>query len=141
MWRKRVKDTLAAIIILGLFLSGAWCGSLYEREQWRPGVKAMTQEIDRLERTVDNESARVAEMVMIVTNCESSNRHEGIYGDGGKAYGIAQIWEATFHRLARTMGRPELRWKDKRDQLIVLSWAIRNGYGKEWTCGRLITDG
>lgn len=125
---------VAAVPFFLGFQSGRW----EERKHWQPLVRAVVQEIDRTQRMVDDVSAHVAEMVLVVTHCESSNRHDGVYGDGGKAYGIAQFWEETFYRMARLMGRPELRWKNKRDQLTVLSWAIRNGYAREWTCSRLI---
>lgn len=66
--------------------------------------------------------------------CESSNRHEGVWGDNGKAYGKYQFWEKTFDSLAKKAGRPELQWQSERDQEWLFTWAIQNGYGRLWTC-------
>jgi hypothetical protein len=70
-----------------------------------------------------------------ITFCESSNRHEETWGDGGAAYGVAQFHKPTFNWMKNLAGHPEYNWKSKDDQLKLLDWAIRNGYGKHWgTC-------
>ncbi len=68
--------------------------------------------------------------------CESGIRHEGIWGDGGKSYGVAQFQYATFKDLRTQAGRPDLHWTNMQDQLWLLDWALRNGYGRYWTCYR-----
>lgn len=69
-----------------------------------------------------------------ILTCESGIRHDNIWGDGGKSYGIAQFQYATFKDLREKAGRPDLRWKNRADQIWLLDWALRNGYGKYWTC-------
>lgn len=66
--------------------------------------------------------------------CESGIKHEGVWGDGGESYGIAQWQYATFKDLRELAGRPWLKWKNRDDQIWLLDWALRNGYGKYWTC-------
>jgi hypothetical protein len=66
--------------------------------------------------------------------CESGFRHDGIWGDGGRSYGIAQFKQRTFKWLSGLAGRPDLRWANKHDQLYLLDWAIENGYARHWTC-------
>ena len=53
-----------------------------------------------------------------------------------KAYGVAQFWKKTFVWLAGLTGRPELKMESEQDQRWLLTWSIRNGYGKNWTCFR-----
>jgi hypothetical protein len=66
--------------------------------------------------------------------CESGIKHDGVWGDGGKSYGVAQFQKATFNDLKEKAGRPELRWKNRADQLWLLDWALRHGYGRYWSC-------
>lgn len=71
---------------------------------------------------------------LAIIECESGIKHEGVWGDGGRSYGIAQFQYRTFDWMRGQAGRPELRWKNRRDQLWLLDWALRRGYGKYWTC-------
>lgn len=66
--------------------------------------------------------------------CESSCRHEGVYGDHGKAYGIAQFHRPTFNEFKKRAGRPDLKYKSEQDQIWLLKWALRNGLENHWTC-------
>lgn len=68
--------------------------------------------------------------------CESGGRHEGVWGDNGKAYGIAQFWEATFYRFAKDAELENPDWYDREQQLYLLDWALENGLGHHWTCYR-----
>lgn len=83
-----------------------------------------------------NERAEaVAAVVSDVTTCESSNRHENVWGDGGKSYGVAQFHKRTFDWMKKLAGHPEYDWKNRENQISLLSWAIKNGYGSHWqTC-------
>jgi hypothetical protein len=71
-----------------------------------------------------------------VAMCESSVRHEGIYGDGGKAYGIMQFHQATFDWFKVKAGRPDFDRSIMSDQIELAAWAIKNGLGHHWTCYR-----
>ena len=79
-----------------------------------------------------------------VMMCESKMVHN-TWGDldyPHHAYGIAQFQERTFTWMKEMAGRPELHWKNKKDQIWLLEWAIENDYGKYWTCYRkLYMDG
>lgn len=68
--------------------------------------------------------------------CESNMRHEGIYGDGGRAYGIAQFHKPTFNSFKKTANLPELEYKDREDQIQLMGWAFRNNLKHHWTCAR-----
>ena len=51
------------------------------------------------------------------------------------AYGICQMQERTFYWLAEKVGRTDLDWKNKEDQIFLLKWSINNGYCSLWsTC-------
>ena len=66
---------------------------------------------------------------------ESGFRHEGIYGDQGKAYGIGQFHEPTFYGFAKEMGLEGAEYKALDDQLKVMAWAFTQGEEKKrhWT--------
>lgn len=73
-----------------------------------------------------------------ITFCESSDRHEGIWGDNGKAYGKWQFHERTFYWLAVIAGYENVNWKNEDDQDLVGMWALEHGYAYLWTCNKLI---
>ena len=115
LWQERSKNTTEAI---------------------RAETAKQAMEIDRLKIALNEARFNVEierEKFSILT-CESNIRHKGIWGDGGKSYGIAQFQLATFKDLREKAGRPELRWKNRDDQIWLLDWALRNGYGRYWTC-------
>lgn len=64
---------------------------------------------------------------------ESSGKHDGIWGDEGKSYGIAQFQESTFYWLAEKADLQDPDWKDESQQITLLAWAVKNGYGGLWT--------
>ena len=69
-----------------------------------------------------------------ILNCESGNRHYGVWGDNGKAYGIAQFHERTFNQFKTEAGYPQLRWESLADQLWLFDWALKNKHSGSWTC-------
>ena len=84
---------------------------------------------------------RLEAQKMEILNGESGYRHydkQGkiIKGDAGRAIGIAQFHRATFNRLKKLAGRPELNIKKKEDQLWLFDWAMRNGHAHNWTVAR-----
>lgn len=99
-------------------------------------AKASIQHVDSLLIQLNNEKFELAlaKQKLHIIACESSGYHYGVWGDGGKSYGIAQFQLATFKELRAEAGRPELKWMNKADQLWLLDWALRHGYGKRWTC-------
>ncbi len=78
-----------------------------------------------------------------IMQCESSNKHLNVWGDGGKSYGIAQFQEATFYEFAheakQQMKNAKLwppNWHNKAQQIFLLNWGLDNGYAERWTCFR-----
>lgn len=77
---------------------------------------------------------RIEKEKLIILSCESKFRHDGIWGDNYKSYGIAQFQKITFDELKTRAGKPDLRWHSMSDQLWLLDFALRNGYAKKWSC-------
>jgi hypothetical protein len=71
-----------------------------------------------------------------ILSCESGFRHDGIFGDNGKSYGIAQFKQKTFVYLRGLSGNMKLKYMNKEDQKWLLDWAIRNGQVHNWTCAK-----
>ena len=74
--------------------------------------------------------------------CESQHQNFEIWGDGHKAYGVAQYHEDTFNRYALLMGQ-DLEWKSQIDQVKLLSWQAQYLPKSlwEWTTYRAIKNG
>ena len=75
---------------------------------------------------------------LAVVQCESNFR-PNVFGDLDKpypSYGLAQFQHRTFRWLALKAGRPDLKWKDPKDQMWLLIWSIKHKYGYLWTCYR-----
>lgn len=60
-----------------------------------------------------------------------------VYGDNGKAYGIAQFHKPTFERWSKELGE-ELDYYSCHDQIKLMSWAFSKGdkYKRHWTAWR-----
>lgn len=107
-------------------------GRLLEREQ-------MAAELAETRKLIDEVGGRLEllekkALIRKIIGCESSSRHDGVWGDGGRSYGIAQFSRRTFRYLASKSGIGGLDWKSRDDQLALLGWALDNGYGRHWTC-------
>lgn len=105
--------------------------------------ESIGQTLEAKQRTIDNLVADLAETRRLlkkerdklhIINCESGIRHEGIWGDNGASYGVAQFQYRTFDWMRTQAGKPRLKWKNRNDQLWLLDWALDQGYGKYWTC-------
>lgn len=134
-WFVRLMFTLALVGV------GVQIGLYKERStQTAQAVRAMIAnkdgEIDALKIALNHTvfDLLIEREKLSILLCESGIRHEGIWGDGGKSYGIAQFQLATFKDLRQQAGRPDLQWKRRDDQLWLLDWALRHGYGRYWTC-------
>jgi hypothetical protein len=79
-------------------------------------------------------------LIVKILKCESGFRSD-VYGDGGKAYGIAQFHKETFYRFANK-AKPEMQkaglwpaiYHNANHQVWLLNWAINHGHGSSWTC-------
>jgi hypothetical protein len=136
---------LALLIVL---MVGLQIGMYKERSK-RPGSAGSADlakkdaVIDRLKIALADcaQDLEVEQAKLAILLCESGVKHEGVWGDGGRSYGICQFQYRTFDWMRRSAGRPELRWKNRNDQLWLLDWALRNGHGKYWTCyGKSTTE-
>ena len=72
--------------------------------------------------------------MMVTLNCESGYRHDGVYGDSGLAYGIAQFHEPTFNGFKKSAGLPELDYMNREYQIQLMAWAFSSGLKRHWTC-------
>lgn len=83
-------------------------------------------------------------LMLTIIECESGFRHDAV-GDDGVSRGIAQFRKETFYEFAaiaikqnkwnfKKLGKPE--WLNPIQQVYLLEWGIRNGYGHRWTCYR-----
>lgn len=133
---------LAFILVLILTVVFIQIGIKHGRDLERSEIEAETEvlreSINSLEATIVRlkKDALIADIVA----CESSGRHKGLWGDGGKSYGIAQFQKNTFYYLAKKAGVSGLKWKSREDQLWLLRWSIDNGYGDNWTCYQKLAD-
>lgn len=136
---KRDKVIAGAIVAMAMIIVilqlGMYAGRKAEAQAAQPSY------LDQLKirLTAAEYELEIEREKLSIIICESDYykngviKHEG-WGDGGKSYGIAQFQLATFRDLRAEAGRPELRWKNRDDQLWLLDWALRHGYGKYWTC-------
>jgi hypothetical protein len=73
-----------------------------------------------------------------VVQCESSFRHDGLYGDHGRAYGLAQFWEGTFYFFAKKANAEGLEYHSMDDQIQMLVWAYKNKQMNHWSCNKKV---
>jgi hypothetical protein len=64
---------------------------------------------------------------------ESGCRHEGIWGDGGLAYGECQYHYFTFEVWKTRYKMWNASWSNRADQNALMARMVRDGYGREWT--------
>jgi hypothetical protein len=92
------------------------------------------------EREVEKIQQKNNEVIEFILMCESSGRHEGVWGDLNSkhpAYGIAQFQKRTFLWMADLMGLENPDWKSEEQQIKVLDWALQNEMGCHWTCYKI----
>lgn len=68
--------------------------------------------------------------------CESGNRHDEVWGDNNKAYGLFQFWEGTFNDFVKEANMEDMKmdWKSPEHQFRVWKWAYYNGKLNHWSC-------
>lgn len=69
-----------------------------------------------------------------VAFCESSFRHEGVYGDKGRAYGVFQFWKSTFDYFASKAQAEEMNYYSMDDQIQLAVYAYKTKQMSHWTC-------
>ena len=128
-----MKDFVISMFLLFLIFGGFY---LYNNttiiRQKQPNVEKLLE--------TEQEIGHRIELLLTVQSillCESSGKHENVWGDKNykyPAYGIAQIQERTFYWLSDKAGFKNMKWKNKNDQIKLLMWAVENDYGELWTC-------
>lgn len=147
---KKINLNLTEIVVIITFvvLSALLVAAAYSLSQSTSNeMSALKLDMERMEKNfADMQKSAKAEMAkiqtdlwvekekLVILSCESKFRHDNLWGDNGKSYGIAQFQEITFNELKKRADKPRLKWKNQADQLWLLDWALRNGYASKWTC-------
>ena len=118
-----IRFVVAWVVGLILIQVGILHGRKVEKAEWQA----------RRQIEADILFVRVLEEIV---QRESSGKHDGIWGDEGKSYGIAQFQERTFYWLAKKAGLQDPDWKNESQQIALLAWAVKNGHGNLWTAVR-----
>ena len=134
MTMKKFNKLIILSIIITILL---FSDNLYhsDKELIQIASADLRQAEERL-RTL-SEKARQREVIYKVIECESSFRHDNIWGQAGE-YGLLQFKEKSFYYLLRLSPYKKLKWKDARHQYLLASWAIENGHGGHWSCWRKV---
>lgn len=80
----------------------------------------------------------VSSSTMVYVLQHESDFDPNAIGDHGLAHNIAQFHKPTFEwmkQMAIKQGLPyqNLSYNSAKDQIILLAWALKNGYGSQWT--------
>jgi hypothetical protein len=82
-------------------------------------------------------------LIAKVVECESGGVHEAV-GDGHRSHGIAQFQRPTWNWMEKEFYEEynqHLDYTSSFDQLHLLSYAISEGYGRNWTTYVAIKNG
>lgn len=88
--------------------------------------------------TAQDEERFIIETINLVI-CESGNKHEGVWGDNGKAYGRFQFWKIGFDDLVKITGNEDLLldWQNSTHQYFIYKQAYKKQLtSKYWSCFR-----
>lgn len=72
--------------------------------------------------------------VYIVTN--ESHWNPKAVGDHGLARNLAQFHPLTFLWMKKKANMPNLEYENPQDQIILMEWGVKNGYGDNWSTYR-----
>lgn len=120
-----MKYLILFVSVLLAFFIGLHVGRADVKTQYEERVEAMQKNLEALKKKYTT----LADII----SCESGGKHE-VYGDGGRAYGIAQFHKSTFEAMAKKSGCENCRYTSRIDQLRLLSWAYDNGKINKWSC-------
>jgi len=122
-WEKRIMKLVLLWIPLAIVLVqiGIFHGRKLERNCWENALEEVNHEYEQLL------------LLERIIKLESNGKHEGIWGDNGRSYGLAQFSADTFFWLAEKMGLENPDWTSWQDQIVVLNYAVRSGFGKHWS--------
>lgn len=123
---------VVAIIAITVFL--------YPMPVWAPYVELtpIIKTVDAKE-VINKQVTNYDELATKIIQCESSGMNVQIIDSNGKwSRGIAQFQDETWgwmSKKAGIAGSPLDRVKARE----VLLWALKNGYGRHWTCYKIVT--
>lgn len=120
------------VIIITLVIGiqvGTKHGRSLEQRELQPVFEAGIERVEEVRAEL-----AIYRKTLDILACESNFNHHAV-GDGGKSIGIAQFQRPTFYRLARKAGY-DGDWRSPKAQVQLLTWAVRNGYAGEWSCGQ-----
>lgn len=98
-------------------------------------IEKANDPVETIKRVAD-ENGIDSDILISMAECESSVRHNGVYGDNGKSYGIMQFQRPTFDLFKGISGIDGLEYENEKDQIVLTAWAVKNGFGDHWTCYR-----
>ena len=82
---------------------------------------------------VDHEEILHQRTVYWIIKLESGQRNIPCnYSETCNEYGPAQFKEETFNWMKSLAKMEQLEWRNPTDQVTLLDWALRNGYGNHW---------
>ncbi|MBI4652240.1 hypothetical protein HY745_13400 [Candidatus Desantisbacteria bacterium] len=142
-----IEDNILKVFFVGLLSlvcvqAGIYRGRTLTYDKFAPEILVKEQIIVEFEekeeqyiQTIESLKTELQHWKLVneILTLESSKKHEKVWGDGGDSYGIAQFKKTTFYELAEKSGFYGANWKNEMDQIILLSWALRNGYGDHWS--------
>jgi len=104
-----------------------------------PVVLPLYEDLDRDTTTLHRANPlQIVQLAYKIIECES-NWRPNVYGDGGKAYGLAQFHKPTWNWLCGLYG-VDLDYYNSQDQITLLIMALEDGRGYLWTCYNKLTN-
>jgi len=137
------KKYIAIIFIFPLLLVSLFIGKV-EADAPAPIVKTewSVQEVKDLVDYYADKHGLSRQVLHKVISCESQYNQMAYNGndkhaDSVGSLGVAQFGISTFKGFAKQMGRTDYDNPYNPNQALdVASWAIKNGYGNQWSCMR-----
>lgn len=140
-WERVLRIATAGACVL---MFAIVVGQIYMFEGRRQGREEFKKQVQDIERRLTNieldlqneEEARLDLLAYRIMTCESGRKHNGVWGDHGKSYGILQYKKETFFAHARQAGLSNADWQNQWHQIYLFKWAVTHGKGNDWTCYR-----
>lgn len=135
------KKYLALMLIFPLLSVSMFIGKVHA-EAPEPVIQTewTVQEIKDLVDYYADKHKLSRQVLHKVISCESQYNEKAVnWKDSHKlskgSHGVAQFSKETFLGFAKQMDRPDYNDPyNPKQALDVSSWAIKNGYGNQWTC-------
>jgi len=131
----RIATSIMCVLMFAIVV-----GQVYMWEGRRQGRQEFTRQVQEMEARLaeveaqlkEEEDERLNYLVYRIITCESGRRHD-VWGDAGKAFGVAQFHRATFFDMAKKAGLRNADWHNEHQQILLLKWALWQGVAdKHW---------